>query len=401
MEVRTQLQLSLCNDLSVSFVLISCRFLSFGNEGPGDGSFMLGCDNCDRWFHGSCMKIDKETGDALSKWICPPCSKSVSVEAVKVQENHGISGDKGDKKLPAQEINNPQLIQPQLAQPYHDISPHAPNPTSLWPPFDLRSSKEAVEALGKVGESDNEDFEVPIQPIARVKSDPNAYPQNLAPQVASAASLSMQNVSQFPLCQPIASVNSGSNAHPQNNVSQVASVAAAPSASQAPTYQTQAGTAQAAQRVEFKYPGVLSNSLPSQPMPLKTNRQPLVSTQMPFSQYSTGPNALSSIAPFTTSTVSYRSEQTVTNSINTRGLHGANLSAAVANMDHYVLSAGDNAGFQRVSTSPIPPVAMGSNAPLPTNSAMQMGVPNTAPMRRANCQSYTATTFPQATPKAP
>ena len=41
----------------------TCLFRSYPcNTGPSDGSFMLGCDNCDRWYHGSCMKIDKETG---------------------------------------------------------------------------------------------------------------------------------------------------------------------------------------------------------------------------------------------------------------------------------------------------------------------------------------------------
>ena len=56
----------------------TCLFRSYPcNTGPSDGSFMLGCDNCDRWYHGSCMKIDKETGDALSKWICPPCTRGL------------------------------------------------------------------------------------------------------------------------------------------------------------------------------------------------------------------------------------------------------------------------------------------------------------------------------------
>lgn len=135
---------------------------------------MLGCDNCDRWFHGSCMNIDKATGDALSKWICPPCSKLSPTEAVKVQQTYGIPID--EKQLSAHEINNQQLNQPLLAHPHHGISPHAPNPMTLWPPFGLRSSKEAVEAFGKVGESDNKEFILPVQPITREKIKPQGVP---------------------------------------------------------------------------------------------------------------------------------------------------------------------------------------------------------------------------------
>jgi hypothetical protein len=104
---------------------------------------MLGCDNCDKWFHGSCMKLDKAASDALVKWICPPCSGKGS--AVQVT---GAPVPVNDKPVPVLESSN--LIP--------NCSPHAPNPVTLWPPFGLRNSSSAVEALGKVGESDNEDF---------------------------------------------------------------------------------------------------------------------------------------------------------------------------------------------------------------------------------------------------
>ncbi|KAL7542987.1 hypothetical protein ACHAXR_013288 [Thalassiosira sp. AJA248-18] len=373
--------------------------------GPGDGSFMLGCDSCDRWYHGSCMKIDKETGDALSKWICPPCSKSVHVEAVKVQENDVVAT--GDKKLPSQELINPQvLIQPQL-----DISPHAPNPMSLWPPFGLRSSKAAVEALGKAGESDNEDFQVPIQPMARMKSDSSAYSQNNVPRAASAfsstapstskvpimcrpvASVKLEldahpprnipraaasNLSQVPFCQPVAGVKPDSNAYPQNYAPWVASAASVttPSALQAPSLQ--ASTT-----------GFTNRSLQSQPIALKTNYPPTASARMP-PQSSGRTNTLSTVNHFTSSApvhhpTQYANDQRMPNHINTMGLNGGNLSAAVANMDAYVLGT-------VTSTTP---------ASLPTETAMQMGVPNAAPMKGVNGQTYTATAVPQATPKAP
>ena len=106
---------------------------------------MVGCDNCDKWFHGSCMNIDKAASDTLTKWICPPCMGKGS--ALPSQMN-GAKSSATDKPLPVME----------LSTVIHSISPHAPDPVTLWPPLGLRSSSSAVEALGKMGESDNEDF---------------------------------------------------------------------------------------------------------------------------------------------------------------------------------------------------------------------------------------------------
>jgi len=382
--------------------------------GPGDGSFMLGCDSCDRWFHGSCMKIDKETGDALSKWICPPCSKTPPVQAVKVEENTVIADS--DKQLPAQEIINPPLLQ----QPHLDISPHAPNPMSLWPPCGLRSSKEAVGVLGKVGESDNEDFEAPIQPIARAKPDSNSYPQSHGPPqiasvtssialsvsqasfyqpVASVARSTAPSVSQIPFCQPVASVASVAAPYamqvPFCQLVTPAVSMATPSGSHAPTSQPQARTAQAAQRTVLANTGVLDSSIPSQPLALKANHQAISSSHMSHPQSFAGTNTLCSITPFAPSATvhratSNRSNQTMPNALNTMGFNGNNLSAAVANMDAFVLTTGSAPRLQHASAAPA----------LQTGSAMQMN-PHSAPMKSANGQSYTTAALPQATPKAP
>jgi len=121
--------------------------------GPSDGSFMLGCDNCDKWFHGSCMKVNKEAGEALTKWVCPPCSTKVSesvLESIKAEHKAIAESKAGTATEPVPEF-----------KPFEDISPHAPSLNSLWPPFGLRGSQKAVEAFGKVGESDSEDFVAP------------------------------------------------------------------------------------------------------------------------------------------------------------------------------------------------------------------------------------------------
>ena len=517
-------------DLRIEFKnFFSLTCFCSGNEGPSDGSFMLGCDSCDRWFHGSCMKIDKETGDALSKWICPPCTKGVP-QAVNVCEKHAVGTE--EEKLPKQEIIDPPLMLPLLQHPHLDISPHAPNPTTLWPPFGLRSSKEAVEALGKLGESDNEDFMAPIEPIARAKpdsnsyphnhapqasslassgqklqaqpiakakSDPNSYPQKYAPRTALAAS-SSHNLNSYPQhcppgatsaasltqnlqpiaslkstpkhippkyasraasvassgqkLQPIASAKSYLTSLPQRYAPRAASVASlgqkiqpitsaksnltslpqklpapaasiassavqsvsqapyfqaatpavsiaargpsqipycqpvasmasmsATSVSHAPVSQPQAGT-EAPQRT------MLGSSLPTQRMPIKTNQPAIASSHSVFQQSSERINH-SSMKHYTTSSTGNSMNQTMSNPLTTMGLNGANLSVAVANMDAYVLTAGNAPNLHHVSTTPAP------------GTAIQMNVPNAEPMRNENGQSYSAAPFPHAAPKPP
>ena len=139
--------------------------------GPSDGSFMLGCDNCDKWFHGSCMKVDKEAGEALSKWVCSSCSTKVSgdvLESIKAEHKAIVESEKVQSTKPVPEV-----------KPFQDISPHAPSPNFLWPPFGLRGSQKAIAAFGKVGDSDSEDFVVP--PVNRyhlVVAAQNALPSN-------------------------------------------------------------------------------------------------------------------------------------------------------------------------------------------------------------------------------
>ena len=41
---------------------------------PDDGSFMLGCDSCDEWFHGSCIQITQQQAEAIDHYICEACT---------------------------------------------------------------------------------------------------------------------------------------------------------------------------------------------------------------------------------------------------------------------------------------------------------------------------------------
>lgn len=350
-------------------LLTPSRYILFNIVGPGDGSFMLGCDSCDRWFHGSCMKIDKATGDALSKWICPPCSKGVPAQAPTSEKN---AVAESDGKLPALDIVvNPPIVQ----QPHLDVSPHAPNPLSLWPPVGLRNGKDAIEVLGEVGESDNEDFAAPIQPqpVVRAKLDPNQ-----APKAASAAGSSAQNAPRPIFCQPVAPATKNVSLPP-------------PPKPQAGSYhpaQLNAAGAKMPQR-----------SIPTNAGAPKASNPPAAARgQFSIAQSATAAaNAYRSIIPSVTASAaanhaaSASSMQALPN-LNI-GLNGSTLSAAaVANMDALILAAGDDLAEVSASAS----LQTGVSLQVPVKNA-----PNPQQISSVNGQPYATTALPQAAPKAP
>jgi hypothetical protein len=38
-----------------------------------DGSFMVGCDVCDNWYHGDCVGVSKDEAATMDNWTCPRC----------------------------------------------------------------------------------------------------------------------------------------------------------------------------------------------------------------------------------------------------------------------------------------------------------------------------------------
>ncbi|PHH89971.1 hypothetical protein CDD83_4832 [Cordyceps sp. RAO-2017] len=53
-------------------------------RGPDDHRWMIGCENCEDWFHGECINITKEVGESLiEKFICPNCTKGNRVTIYK------------------------------------------------------------------------------------------------------------------------------------------------------------------------------------------------------------------------------------------------------------------------------------------------------------------------------
>ena len=105
-----------------------CRYCLCG--GPSDGRFMVGCDKCDKWFHGACVGIRGTEGEELEHWFCPDCKGSPIDPAGLVDAFH----DSFECDVEDSEDD--------------DVASKAPDPGSMWPPYGLKDSARASEALG-------------------------------------------------------------------------------------------------------------------------------------------------------------------------------------------------------------------------------------------------------------
>ncbi|XP_048149133.1 CXXC-type zinc finger protein 1-like [Corvus hawaiiensis] len=66
---------------------------------PDINCFMIGCDNCNEWFHGDCINITERMAKAIREWYCRQCrEKDPSLEIrVPAQEvaGEGARGGQG------------------------------------------------------------------------------------------------------------------------------------------------------------------------------------------------------------------------------------------------------------------------------------------------------------------
>ena len=60
---------------------VACAFCT-GNDSATTSKFMIGCDGCDRWYHGPCVGVDKRAADAMTEYQCLFCVQSAGGEYV-------------------------------------------------------------------------------------------------------------------------------------------------------------------------------------------------------------------------------------------------------------------------------------------------------------------------------
>ena len=57
---------------------LACSYCT-GNDPAETSQFMVGCDTCERWYHGPCVSMSKAAADAVDTYLCPECAKLAGV----------------------------------------------------------------------------------------------------------------------------------------------------------------------------------------------------------------------------------------------------------------------------------------------------------------------------------
>ena len=97
-------------------------------RGPADGSFMIGCDTCDMWFHGKCVGVTSKAGDAMEaagdRYSCPLCCAKGGIPYVAPQAQNGAGADQDDEDEEDEDD----------ADAADDLAMKAAWLSTLWPP---------------------------------------------------------------------------------------------------------------------------------------------------------------------------------------------------------------------------------------------------------------------------
>lgn len=62
-------------------------------RGPDDHRWMISCDVCEDWFHGECVSIDKNIGEALiQRYVCPLCTDDKGINVTRYKKTCSLEG---------------------------------------------------------------------------------------------------------------------------------------------------------------------------------------------------------------------------------------------------------------------------------------------------------------------
>lgn len=69
---------------------------------PDINCFMIGCDNCNEWFHGHCINITEKMAKAIQEWYCMRCREENPLLEVKYRSKKNrekeSESDRGEKQ---------------------------------------------------------------------------------------------------------------------------------------------------------------------------------------------------------------------------------------------------------------------------------------------------------------
>ncbi|XP_056665110.1 CXXC-type zinc finger protein 1 isoform X5 [Monodelphis domestica] len=108
---------------------------------PDINCFMIGCDNCNEWFHGDCIKITEKMAKAIREWYCLQCrEKDPKLEIryrhkkpCRERDGEHEAEPRDDASTPRKKAASDLLVEP-MTIPKGFASPHkAPPPPAPGP----------------------------------------------------------------------------------------------------------------------------------------------------------------------------------------------------------------------------------------------------------------------------
>lgn len=182
--------------------------------GPGDGSFMLSCDSCQRWFHGACVHLDQSVASSIVSWECHLCNMSGDVKMAEKTSMPQAAGGAMEMETSSHLMESSMKD----GQQWNDVSPYAPDVDKLWPPIGLIGSSSANEALGSdYGESSTFDNETQTSTPMPPQTHPNLKNNSPPPPPLTIENTSAPSVTSVPS-------SSSSPPPPQRNLPMVSDV---------------------------------------------------------------------------------------------------------------------------------------------------------------------------------
>ncbi|OWA53711.1 hypothetical protein BV898_18133 [Hypsibius exemplaris] len=120
-----------------------CGICKIGQEG-----FMIGCDKCRGWFHGSCMAMSADYADTIETFYCMDCLNMYSLKIV-FKPLHPLASPAAHETCMRRTPSlSPTFSSPALTAPKaHSISPYMTNLTPPRPFPTFPAVHQAVEKL--------------------------------------------------------------------------------------------------------------------------------------------------------------------------------------------------------------------------------------------------------------
>ncbi|XP_016345444.1 CXXC-type zinc finger protein 1-like [Sinocyclocheilus anshuiensis] len=102
---------------------------------PDINCFMIGCDNCNEWFHGHCINVTEKMAKAIREWYCQQCQEldpSLSIRYRKKNRDKDVEPERVEKRssTPEYKIDKRRGSKVSVSQVYHPNMKINNNPQS-------------------------------------------------------------------------------------------------------------------------------------------------------------------------------------------------------------------------------------------------------------------------------